>query len=247
MEPVFGIISWFPDDVNARAARLRRLNFALKQLQTYWPSVDIMILAQNWGDTRPSPMYPEKVHYYFREGRPGILAARKMLREEFLKTDYGWIIMTDDDVILKMPIPYEETAAELLKRIKENPHGFAFVKTEGGDKWYPEIPYKSATLNFGVVSKYIYEKEDWRHYNIETGVGCEDVVFPYLLHCKYADLEFDIPDGITHIQNDFNPDMMPSTWVPANMSERRHLADTLWKNTKKVVDYITEHKDLPIE
>lgn len=247
MEPCFGIISWFPDNVAERAARLRRLNLALRQLQTYWPSVDIMILAQNWGETRPSPLFPEKVHYYFREGRPGILNARKMLKEEFLKTDYGWIIMTDDDVILKVSGDAAAQADELLKRIYANPHGFAFVKCATGDKWYPQIPYKSATLNFGIVSRYIYEKEGWHYFNIEDGTACEDVVFPYLLHCKYADLEFDIPEGITHVQNEYNPDRMPSTWVPVELNKRSALAKKLWENTKKIVDYITEHHDLPDE
>ena len=39
--------------------------------------------------------------------------------------------------------------------------------------------------------------------------------------------------------------MMPSTWVPVDMREKRALAEKLWHNTKKVVDYITEHHDLP--
>ena len=245
MEPVFGIISWFPNDEQQRAARLRRLNFTLFQLQTYWPTVDIMILAQNWKDTKARPLYPEKVHYYYREGRPGILAARKMLREEFLKTDYGWIIMTDDDVILKMPTNAKEVADELLKRIYENPHGFAFVKTKGGDQWFPESPYQSAALNLGIVSKYIYAQEDWHNYNAEEGIASEDVIFSYLLHCKYADLEFDIPKGISHVQNEYNPDKMPSTWVPTNIEECKTLAKKLWEGTKPVIDYITEHHDLP--
>lgn len=245
MEPVFGIISWFPDDEAKRSARLRRLNFTIRQLQTYWPTVDILILAQNWKDTKPHYIYPEKVKEIHVEGRPGILGARTRLREEFLKLDYQWMIMTDDDIILK--VQSQEVADEVLRRIYVHPNGFAFVKTAGGDKWYPQIPYKSAALNFGVVSKTIYMQEGWHHYNIETGVGCEDVIFPYLLHCKYADLEFDLPEGFTHVQNEYNPDNMPSTWVPVPLDERKALAQKLHKNTGDVVDYITKHHELPCQ
>lgn len=245
MKPAFGIISWMPDDDYGRRKRMERLEVTLVQLYTYWPTVDIVILAQNWKDLRPRNM-TSKVHLIMRDGRLGILGARTELRKEFLaNTDYDYIIMTDDDLILQMPTNAQAAADELLRRMEQNPHGFAFIKADGGDRWFPFSPYRSATLNLGVVSRYIYEREGWAHYDIEAGIGCEDAIYPYLLHCKYSELEFDIPEGITHLQNDINPTNMPSCWVPSDISERQALAQKLYINTKKVMDYITEHHDLP--
>ena len=86
---------------------------------------------------------------------------------------------------------------------------------------------------------------NWHNYNAEEGIASEDVIFSYLLHCKYADLEFDIPKGISHVQNEYNPDKMPSTWVPTDTEECKILAKKLWEGTKPIIDYITEHHDLP--
>ena len=47
----FGIISWLPDKETDRETRIKRLNRLISQLNNYWPSISIMIIAQNWKDS----------------------------------------------------------------------------------------------------------------------------------------------------------------------------------------------------
>lgn len=248
MEPVFGIVSWLPSDKTGHFKRFNRVKHTVNQLHSYWPTIDIMILAQDWTDEDNSKIHAiapnVKVLNY---PKLGILQARKTLRQEFLKTNYGWIIMGDDDMIISVSREpgLEANCKAFLDAVYAHPQGFGFVKCETGDGWYPQIPYKSATLNLAVVSRYIYEQEDMVPYNIEIGEGCEDVLFPYLLHVKYAQFEFDLPKTITHLQNDFNPNQEPSTWVPTDNKEVEQLCQSLYHNNLQVMAYIDKYHDLP--
>ena len=248
MEPVFGIISWLPSDEMGHFKRFNRVKNTIRQLHSYWPSVDIMILAQEGRteDIDAVKQIADNIIIYSYE-KLGILKARKTLRQKFLETNYGWIIMGDDDMIISISREpsLEENCKAFLDGIYAHPQGFGFVKCETGDRWYPQIPYKSATLNLAVVSRYIYEKEDMVPYNIEIGEGCEDVIFPYLLHVKYANLEYDLPNTITHLQNDVNPNQEPSTWVPQNPQAVDELRNSLYNNNLQVMAYIDKYHDLP--
>ena len=69
----------------------------------------------------------------------------------------------------------------------------------------------------------------------------EDRIFSMLLHVKYSDKEFDVPEGLKSIHFNNKERPLPSTWAKAN-----HLQwDQLNKNTLRLEDYIIEYKDLP--
>ena len=98
MKICFGIPSWLPDKEPDRTQRKERLNRLLKQLNDLWPVIDILIIAQNWQDFKPIETQNKQI---IKTYKPlGILLARKILRDEFLKANYDYIIMLDDDAII---------------------------------------------------------------------------------------------------------------------------------------------------
>lgn len=120
-----GIISYFPNDINLKILRIQRLNQLIKQIDLIF-NVPIMIIAQNWkgislseGTTRK----PIIIHNY-KEGL-GINKARQTLREKFLESEYNYLIMLDDDGVLKGDALGGQT---YLRAMAEHPDGFCEVR-----------------------------------------------------------------------------------------------------------------------
>ena len=120
-----GIISYFPDDINLKILRVKRLNELIRQID-YIFNIPIMIIAQNWkgislreGTTRK----PIIIHNY-KEGL-GINKARQTLREKFLESDFDYIIMLDDDSVLRGD---PQGGRAYLKDIENHPGGFCEFK-----------------------------------------------------------------------------------------------------------------------
>ena len=139
-KPVFGIISYFPDDQKLKYIRVMRLNQLIKAIDLLF-NVPIMIIAQNWsgvslqeGTTRQ----PLIIHNY-KEGL-GINRARQVLREKFLESDFNYLIMADDDCVL---YGTQKRAQEYLEEMKKHPDGFC--------------EYKPALLKLFAISKSCYE------------------------------------------------------------------------------------------
>lgn len=175
MNKCFGFISWLPDNKENRKARIERLNNAFKQIvDLFGEDSEFLIVAQNWNDYKvPSFIKHSNI---FKYGKLGILGARKKLREHFLKsTKYDYLIMCDDDIVLKAKD--DNTIKEFNKALEDNPQGF----------WFPMYGW---SLSFCAVSKWIYEREDMVDVDPEKSEGYEDTVFPYLLHYKYPKHEF---------------------------------------------------------
>lgn len=117
----FGIPSYLPETEPDRSERIERLNRMFDQLNTLFPTVDFLIIAQNWKDYKvPSNI---KDRCIIKSYAPlGILKARQELRNEFLETDYGYIIMADDDLIVECDD--KEAPDRFLKAMDNNPNGF---------------------------------------------------------------------------------------------------------------------------
>lgn len=183
VSPVFGIISWFPDSEPARTQRVNRLNNMFVQLKDiFGDDIKYMIVAQNWKDYQ----LPEFVHAdIFKYDKLGIIGARKKLGEHFIQSDYDYLIMCDDDIVLKTSDTF--TKEYFFDELNRHPEGFVFLQYG----W---------SLTFCAISKYIYSKSPILDIDPEKGEGYEDTVWPYLLHYKYPDKEFSL-SGIQFIQN----------------------------------------------
>ena len=198
MKKVFGIISWFPDDLIYRKQRLERLNKTFAHLiDLFGKNIEFLIIAQNWQDYQVPDSVKNTLIYKF--DKLGILGARKMLREKFLESEYDYLIMCDDDIVLEPQI--KDAAKKYLAEIDKHPEGFSFIRYG----W---------SLTFCAVSKWIYEKVPMVDVDPEKNEGYEDMVFPNLLHYKYPKKEFQTSHLFKFLQNtkEYKVDHQ-STWM----------------------------------
>jgi len=192
MKICFGIPSWLPDKEPDRTQRRERINRLFKQLNDFWPDIDILVIAQNWQDFKPIETRNKQV---IKEYKPlGILLARKTLREEFLKLNYDYIIMFDDDAIIQCDNNHAHI--DFINEIVKHPQGFCFIHGKNS-KYHP---YIGAQLNLCAISKFIYEQEQMVDIDPQKDEGYEDSIFACLLHHKYGKYEFMPPATIRPIQ-----------------------------------------------
>ena len=183
---VVGIVSYLPaNNYQARQQRLLRL---LGQLKAYWPSIPIIIIAQNWRDNNFLPK-DLNIKVFNYKGGLGILKARQTLREKFLETDYEQIIMFDDDAVISTN---PAAAQRFLEECDKHPNGFMFLK---GWRKDPLGIYNPAQLNGCVISRWLYAAEPIRdQWNPQEKGVYEDVIYSHLFHWKYPEYEFEVPD-----------------------------------------------------
>lgn len=179
MKICIGIVSWFPEEEEHRRGRINRFNKTLMELdKAFKDRVDYLIVAQNWKDYQ-LPTNINKKCQVFKYDKLGILNARKILRKHFLESEYEYLIMSDDDVMMKYK---DQTIIDnYIKALEANPEGFMFLKYG----W---------SLNLCAISRWIYEREDMIDVDPEKGEGYEDTTFPNLLHYKYPEHEFKVND-----------------------------------------------------
>jgi len=174
MKKVFGIISWFPDELTHRNQRLERLNKTFKHLiDLFGEEIEFLIIAQNWKDYQVPDFVKHTLIYKF--DKLGILGARKMLRTKFLETDYDYLIMCDDDIVLETKT--DNAPQKYFEEIDKHPEGFSFIQYG----W---------ALTFCAVSKWIYSRVEMVDIDPEKNEGYEDSTFPNLLHYMFTDKEF---------------------------------------------------------
>ena len=203
VSPVFGIISWFPDTEPARTQRINRLNKLFEQLQNIFGDINYLIVAQNWKDYKLPSFVNAKVFNY---DKLGILGARKTLGKHFLESSYNYLIMCDDDVILKTSENFSKEY--FFEELNNHPNGFVFLQYG----W---------SLTFCAISKYIYSQTPMIDIDPEKGEGYEDTTYPNLLHYKHTENEFKLR-GINFVQNQqqFIKELK-STWDNNNRNHAR--------------------------
>jgi len=235
MKICFGIPSWLPDKEPDRSLRIERINRLFKQLNDLWPDIDILVIAQNWRDFEPIETTNKQAIKKYPE--LGILIARKKLREEFLRLKYDYIIMFDDDAIIKCS--NNHVHLDYIAELEKHPQGFCFI--HGGCNHYH--PYIGAQLNLCAISRFIYEREPMVDVDPQKKEGFEDSIFACLLHYKYSKYEFNPPEGIKPIQFNNPNEKAPSTWH--GEARKTGGLGVMRENTSKLQKYISEHKDLP--
>ena len=235
LKKCFGIPSWLPDEEPDRTLRIERINRLFKQLNNLWPDIDILVIAQNWKDFKPIETKNKQVIKNYPA--LGILGARKILREEFLKLKYDYIIMFDDDAIIKCD--NDHAHLDFIAEIDKHPQGFCFVL--GNNSKYH--PYIGAQLNLCAISRFIYENEPMVDIDPQKKEGFEDSIFACLLHHKWGEYEFLMPKTIRPIQF-LNPnEKAPSTWH--KKAQITGGLGVMVTNTNTIQEYIVKHKKFP--
>ena len=241
LSKVIGIISWFPENYTERKQRLDRFCKLLEGINKFFPGFPVIIIAQNWKDYIPTPQNNDFIIYHYN--KLGILQARKELRKRFLERNYDYLIMFDDDAIISELD--KNSIKEYLKRIDQNPNGFAFVKNDNPTKF---VPYAPSQLNLCAISRYIYEREPMVNIDAQKDEGYEDTLFSFL---KYSELEFDIPEGVKslHFKNPRIVELggeVPSTWARVRYNGKKRDWRKMEMRTRVLQQYILANKDLPV-
>jgi hypothetical protein len=251
LKKCFGIISLLPDNSQIRERRKTCIIKLLNQLNELWPDVDILISANNWGEDYELWVPEIKNNLTVVDTDViGICANRIKLREEFLKRDYDYIILMDDDCAINCDSP--ELAADYMKAIDEHPNGFAIIK--GTEDWKTEYDYAQAPLNLCAISKSIFTETPFPNLSVENCEAMEDRVYAFLLHNKYPKAEFYFPDGIYHthyvkrqyIKQFTRPDEVPpSVWAGLVLSGNG--PHKTYHNTTVIRRYMEEHHDIDMD
>lgn len=211
LRKVFGVVSYIPDVEPARSLRIERLDRLFKQIHDLFGDVNWLIIAQNWKNYEV-PSFVKNVDVR-KFPKLGILNARKKLREEFLKTNFDYLIMMDDDCIVETIGPL--IAQAYMDELNMHPNGFVFLQ------------YDAAQLNLCAISKYVYQREPMVDIDPQNGEGYEDTVFSNLLRYKYRDLSFDTIHGIKCTQFQNRNEKAPSTWANSGINH-----SLLWMRTE---------------
>lgn len=224
-----------PDKEPDRGLRAERINRLFEQLNSLWPDIDILVIAQNWKNFKPVETNNKQIIKEYPA--LGILGARKILRKEFLTLKYDYIIMFDDDAIIECDDDHAHL--DFIKEVEKHPQGFCFI--HGHNSKYH--PYTAAQLNLCAISRFIYLHEDMVPIDPQKKEGFEDSIFACLLHHKWGKYEFDPPTTIRHIQFNNTNEKAPSTWS----REAQKTGGLLYviTNTNRIQEYIAKYKKFP--
>ena len=225
LNKVFGIVSYFPDedtDINQEICRTRipRLYSLISTLGKLWPNIDIMIIAQNWGDRIHLPDVPNKVIIYSYP-KLGVRGAKVARRERFLESDYDYLIMLDDDGIISTDNP-----DLYMQEIDKHPNGVGVIR------------HKRCPLMLMAISKYIFSLVDIPEVDPEYHGGWDDDIFVVTCFYKFPDKAFDFTKGIIE-ESSFKyrgEDACLSSWYYEISNNDRKLMDS---NTARIISEIT--------
>ena len=204
---VIGIISYLPEDSYKREARKELLVNLVKKLDEIF-QLPIIIVAQGWKEfTVNSP----NVKVYNFEDKLGITGARKTLREIFLESPYEYLIMLDDDCVVR---GNSTSAYSYLQQIDENP-----------EKFYE---FSSSLLKFFCIHRKIFSEQGFDDINPEDGDGFEDRVFVGKLRERFPDKRYIFRRGTLDESSISTKDPL-STWY-----KKQNLAEMVDKTNKIV-------------
>lgn len=246
LKKCIGIISGFPHNDIDKQRRLMHFENLLAFFEKYWPDVDVLIIAQNWQDYK-MPKIKNKVIVKYFDDLLGITQARQILREEYLKLDYDYIILLDDDADIH--IDNEQLPADYMNEIDKHPGGYCFIHSD--NHWRHHDDVARSPLNLCAISTELFAKEEIPDVHLEDYEAMEDDVYATLFLVKYPDKEFMPPVGIYHthsfkymyVLQYTKREISPAVWYCAGVST----FPRLWHNTNFAIDYIREHGDFNLE
>jgi len=207
-----GIISYFPDDL--KEIRESDLNNLLRDCSTYFPWVDVIIVAQNYKGYIPKSNKNRIILYSYKD-KLGITGARKKLREIFINSEYDYLIMMDDDNQI-----LGNTNNNLLEVLENNPDKFICFNWDFGQ------------LYLFTISKSLFKKVEYPELTAENGEIFEDLYLSQI--CKALCPNY-IDSKEINITSKTSGDK--STWWNNSYNLKRMVA-----NTYKLIDSDLKNK-----
>ena len=176
LSKTIGIISYLPDEQPIRNIRKEKLINLLQSCDRIFPNIHKIIIAQNWKDDEldiRSTTNRDAQFIIYKE-KLGITKARKELRKIFLThTKYDYLIMLDDDCEL---FGEKRDGDTYLAQIDKHPNMFA--------------AFKPHLLKLFAISRYMFNKFDYKDEESEKGEIFEDMYLHLGLRTLYPDREF---------------------------------------------------------
>lgn len=214
LSKVIGIISYLPNDLKVRANRRDKLDALVKKCISLF-HLPIYIESQNWTEDEISHFISyENVTVHYNEKPLGIVGARNCLRNWFLKENYDYLIMLDDDSVLT-----GTNSKEYLFQIDSHPGCFG--------------EFKKSLLKLFAISKELFKEVSFdENCNPETGQGFEDRLFVNTLRKRFPDKRFEFVN--THISEYSISTNDPDTTWYNNQDLKNMLA-----NTEKLIDNLS--------
>ena len=99
MKIVIGIPSYLPDNKEVREYRFNRLKALINKCNQLF-NLPIYIVTQNYKEEKLYLTGYKNIMLSEDYTPLGIVGARRKLREYFLNSDYDYLIMLDDDIII---------------------------------------------------------------------------------------------------------------------------------------------------
>ena len=218
MKICLGIISYIPD--NTRTKRQESIQSLFTKLDELFPKQPVLIITQNWKD-----YFPKTNHDIIRIGydKPlGIIQARIKLREEFLSSDFDYMIMLDDDCKI-----IGNDSSKYLKEIEDHPNGFGW--------------FSNHLLKLFAISKNIYSQMEMPNVSAENFEGFEDKLFISMCRIRFPEHEFEFShDKLKEISYG-DTSGPPSTWW--NSETRKHRQEMRDKTDQMIRDYMKKYNN----
>ena len=156
-----------------------------------------------------------KLLVYNYKDKLGITGARRILREVFLKSNYNYLIMLDDDIEL---VGDKNSADSYLRQIDVHPQCFG--------------TFKSLTLQLFAISREIFSKINFPDGEVADGDYFEDMWLIMALKKLYPDKWYSFTRGkldpVANAANDSN-----STWYHKQFI-KREIGDRTRKMIKEL-------------
>lgn len=197
MNICIGIISYLPNESDKRDIRRKKLLELISQCNKLF-GLPILIVAQNWQGTNLNSYKDifdtSNCNVYSYDKPLGIIGARNKLREIFLKSNYDYLIMLDDDSTVSGT---KDSADKYIQQIESHPDMYGI--------------FNGTLLKLFAISKNIFESIDFGSGKVENGDYFEDILFVSALQKKFPTKQFTfIKNGLAEKSNNYNDPN--STW-----------------------------------
>jgi len=209
MNICIGVVSYLPEG-KLRAIRLEKLNNLLKRCDEVF-KLPIIIIAQNWQDAEIVQLSNSKLIVYNYKKGLGITEARRALRNSFLASEFDYLVMLDDDILLSGS---QEKFDDYLSQIYAHPNMYG--------------TFKQLTLQLFAISKEVFQLIDYPVGGPETKDFFEDMWLIMALNKLYGHKKFSFRrTGIDAVA--CATDSVTSTWYTGQ--DRHFIGD----NTRAMI------------
>lgn len=194
LSKVIGIISFLPNDTTIKEHRINKLLQLIDSCNSLF-NLPILIIAQNYKKADVAKVEPKANVKLSLHKKLGITGARKQLREEFITSEYDYLIMLDDDCVIT---GNAKGVDNYFNDIENHPNGYGL--------------FQASLLKLFAISKTLYKEVEFPDVSPENGDGFEDRVFVHgLLEKSYPELKYEFKDHTNLNQSSINTNDQDST------------------------------------